>query len=284
MSYKKIDIHPISASIGAEIRGVDLSQPLDEETRREIKQAWLDYLVLFFREQELTPAQFRAFALEFGDVKFHPFIRNRVDDEPDVERLELAKTPPTAPPTSILHIDVSSDEIPTKATLLYAVDVPEFGGDTIWVNAYAAYDALSKPMKELLDGCSALFPSLDVAALDRFVKAGPEAIEAAARFIKVPIEHPLVHTHPETGKKALFIDPLRMWSITDLNYDESQSMMDFLNRHISKPEFQCRFHWQPKSVAVWDNRCTLHKRVDDVVQGRRLMHRVPIEGTERPVL
>ena len=148
MNYETFDLHPVSGALGAEISGIDLSQPLDEAVAAEVAGAWLEYLVLFFRDQDLTPAQFKAFAQLFGDIEVHPFIRSRVDEEPDVEALELAKTPPMAPPTSILHIDLSSSEVPTKGTVLYAVDVPAAGGDTIWVNAYAAYEALSKPMKE----------------------------------------------------------------------------------------------------------------------------------------
>jgi taurine dioxygenase len=284
MSYKRIEVQPVSGALGAEVSGVDPSQPLDEAVLAEIQSAWLEHLVLFFRDLDLTPAQFKAFAKLFGDIEIHPFIRSRVEDEPEIESLELAETPPLAPPTSVLHIDLSSAEIPTKGTVLYAVDVPEAGGDTIWVNCYAAYEGLSEPMQEFVMGLKGLFPALDVAALDRLIRGGQTAMDVAARFKQEPTEHPLVRTHPETGRKALFIDPLRMWCITNLDGDESRAISSFLNDHISKPEFQCRFHWRPGSLAVWDNRCTMHKRVDDVVEGRRLMHRVPLAGTDRPAI
>ena len=284
MSYKRIEVHPVSGALGAEVSGVDPSQPLDEAVLAEIQSAWLEHLVLFFRDLDLSPAQFKAFAKVFGDIEIHPFIRSRVEDEPEIESLELAETPPLAPPTSVLHIDLSSAEIPTKGTVLYAVDVPEAGGDTIWVNCYAAYEGLSEPMQEFVMGLKGLFPALDVAALDRLIRGGQTAMDVAARFKQEPTEHPLVRTHPETGRKALFIDPLRMWCITNLDRDESRAISSFLNDHISKPEFQCRFHWRPGSLAVWDNRCTMHKRVDDVVEGRRLMHRVPLAGTDRPAI
>jgi taurine dioxygenase len=284
MSYKRIEVQPVSGALGAEVSGVDPSQPLDEAVLAEIQSAWLEHLVLFFRDLDLTPAQFKAFAKLFGDIEIHPFIRSRVEDEPEIESLELAETPPLAPPTSVLHIDLSSAEIPTKGTVLYAVDVPEAGGDTIWVNCYAAYEGLSEPMQEFVIGLKGLFPALDVAALDRLIRGGQTAMDVAARFKQEPTEHPLVRTHPETGRKALFVDPLRMWCITNLDGDESRAISSFLNDHISKPEFQCRFHWRPGSLAVWDNRCTMHKRVDDVVEGRRLMHRVPLAGTDRPAI
>lgn len=284
MSYKRIEVQPVSGALGAEVSGVDPSQPLDDAVLAEIQSAWLEHLVLFFRDLDLTPAQFKAFAKLFGDIEVHPFIRSRVEDEPEVESLELAETPPLAPPTSVLHIDLSSAEIPTKGTVLYAVDVPEAGGDTIWVNCYAAFEGLSEPMQEFVMGLKGLFPALDVAALDRLIRGGQTAMDVAARFKQEPTEHPLVRTHPETGRKALFIDPLRMWCITNLDGDESRAISSFLNDHIAKPEFQCRFHWRPGSLAVWDNRCTMHKRVDDVVEGRRLMHRVPLAGTDRPAI
>ncbi len=284
MSYKRIEVQPVSGALGAEVSGVDPSQPLDEAVLAEIQSAWLEHLVLFFRDLDLTPAQFKAFAKLFGDIEIHPFIRSRVEDEPEIESLELAETPPLAPPTSVLHIDLSSAEIPTKGTVLYAVDVPEAGGDTIWVNCYAAFEGLSEPMQEFVIGLKGLFPALDVAALDRLIRGGQTAMDVAARFKQEPTEHPLVRTHPETGRKALFVDPLRMWCITNLDGDESRAISGFLNDHISKPEFQCRFHWRPGSLAVWDNRCTMHKRVDDVVEGRRLMHRVPLAGTDRPAI
>lgn len=284
MSYKRIEVHPVSGALGAEVSGVDPAQPLDEAVLAEIQSAWLEHLVLFFRDLDLSPAQFKAFAKLFGDIEIHPFIRSRVEDEPEIESLELAETPPLAPPTSVLHIDLSSAEIPTKGTVLYAVDVPEAGGDTIWVNCYAAFEGLSEPMQEFVMGLKGLFPALDVAALDRLIRGGQTAMDVAARFKQEPTEHPLVRTHPETGRKALFIDPLRMWCITNLDGDESRAISSFLNDHISKPEFQCRFHWRPGSLAVWDNRCTMHKRVDDVVEGRRLMHRVPLAGTDRPAI
>lgn len=284
MSYKRIEVQPVSGALGAEVSGVDPSQPLDDAVLAEIQSAWLEHLVLFFRDLDLTPAQFKAFAKLFGDIEVHPFIRSRVEDEPEVESLELAETPPLAPPTSVLHIDLSSAEIPTKGTVLYAVDVPEAGGDTIWVNCYAAFEGLSEPMQEFVMGLKGLFPALDVAALDRLIRGGQTAMDVAARFKQEPTEHPLVRTHPETGRKALFVDPLRMWCITNLDGDESRAISSFLNDHIAKPEFQCRFHWRPGSLAVWDNRCTMHKRVDDVVEGRRLMHRVPLAGTDRPAI
>jgi len=283
MSYQKINVHPIAGALGAEVEGIDLSGPLDQETLAEIQQAWLKYLVLFFRDQELSPDQFKKFISNFGALITYPFL-TKIEGDEYVERLSLAEEPANAPPTTILHIDLSMVEVPTKGAALYAVDVGEAGGDTIWVSAYAAYEGLSEPMKEFIRNRRGLFPALHDAAIDRMIKGGPEASQTAKMFLGKPSEHPLVHTHPETGKKALFVDPLFTWSIKDLHQDESDALLSYLSQHIAKPEFHCRFHWRPGSLAVWDNRCTLHKRVDDAYDKRRVMHRLGIEGTQAPSL
>ncbi len=283
MKYQGFEVRPVAGALGGEVIGLDLSKPLDNHMRDEVNQAWLDYLVLFFKDQSLTPDQFKAFVRNFGEIKVHPFI-NKIDEDDEVEKLDLANSQPMAPPTTVLHIDVSMFEVPTKGAALYAVDVGPAGGDTIWVNAYAAYDALSDPMKRFVENRTGLFSTLHDGALDRMIKGGPEAFQKAGNYMNLPSEHPLVHTHPETGKKALFVDPLFMWSIVGLNDDESDAMSRFLKQHIAKPEFQCRFHWRVGSLALWDNRCTLHKRVDDAFENRRVMHRLAIKGDSAPKL
>lgn len=283
MAYQSFEVHPVAGALGAELHGLDLSKPFGEHTLKEVNQALLEYLVLFFKEQSLTPDQFKSFVLNFGEIKNHPFI-NKIEGDDQVENLDLAISIPMAPPTNVLHIDVSMFEIPTKGAALYAVDVGPAGGDTIWVNAYAAYDALSESMKNFLEGQRGLFPALHDKALNRMIKAGPDAFQKTGSFMQLPSEHPLVHTHPETGKKALFVCPLFLWSIADLNDDESDAIIRFLIQHISKPEFQCRYHWQNGSVALWDNRCTIHKRVDDTYDKHRVMHRLAIEGTAAPIM
>jgi len=137
-------------------------------------------------------------------------------------------------------------------------------------------------MQEFVEQRRGLFVAMHRRALDRAIKGGPATKDIATGFLQEAVEHPLVHTHPETGRKALFVDALFMWSIVDMHPDESDALKSFLFQHIAKPEFQCRFHWEPGSVAIWDNRCTMHRRVDDVPEGRRIMHRMPIKGTESP--
>jgi len=283
MSYQNFEINPVSPPLGSEIVGLDLSQPLSDEAKNELQDAWHDRLVLFFRDQELTVDQFKPFAKNFGDIEIYPFIRKK-EGTTDVERLDVETTPVMAPPTTILHVDISSFEIPSKGALLYAVDVPDAGHDTIWANLYAAYEALSEPMQEFLVGKSALYVSMDVVTRDLFMRAGTEGPEKFARFLKSPpVEHPMVITHPDTGRRALYVAPLRTWSITGLNWEESEALLHMLNNHVNKPEFQCRCHWKPGTVAVWDNRVTLHARVNDPAS-KRTMHRLPIAGTAPPSL
>ena len=282
MTYNHIDVVPIAGALGAEIHGVDLSQPLDAPIIQEINEAWLEYLVLFFREQKLETAEFKTFGRYFGELQNLPYLSKLGDDE-ELQVLKFG-TIPGAPPTNILHIDSSSRQSPSKAAILYAVDVPEAGGDTIWVNAYAAYDTLSPAMQKLVSRVTAFFPNLDVSMRDRLVTQGLDSVaHVAASGAKEPTVYPLVHKHPETGKKALFIDPLRLWRIKEMHQDESMALINFLNDHITKPELQCRFHWRPGSLAMWDNRCTLHRVVDDPFDGPRTLYRVSLEGSPWPL-
>jgi taurine dioxygenase len=283
MAYKNFDVSPVAGALGAELHGLDLSKPFDEYTLKEVDQALLEYLVLFFKDQSLTPDQFKSFVRSFGEIENHPFIE-KIEGDNQIESLDLARDQGIGPPTSVLHIDVSMFEIPTKGAALYAVDVGPAGGDTIWVNAYTAYDALSESMKNFLEGHRGLFPALHDKVLNQMIKTGPDAFQKAGPFMIVPSEHPLVHTHPKTGKKALFVCPLFMRSIVDLNDDESDAIIRFLIQHVSKPEFQCRYHWQNGSIALWDNLFTIHKRVDDAYDEHRVMHRLAIKGTEAPTL
>lgn len=281
MTYHHFDVQPLTSALGAEVSGLDLSQPLPAPVVDELKKAWLDHLVLFFRDQTLELAQFKAFAACFGELENLPFLDKKKDD-PEVQVMNFGENP-DAPPTNILHIDSSSRPTPSKGAMLYALNVPRAGGDTIWVNAYGAYDGLSTPVKELVDNLTAYFPSMDVKMRDRLVTQGPEGFEWVARFAKqMPLARPLVHTHPETGKKALFVDPLRMWRIPELAPDESRALIDFFAVHITKPELQCRFHWRSGSLAMWDNQCTLHRVVDDGYQPPRSMYRVSLKGTAWP--
>ena len=282
MKQELIAAQPLTRVLGAVIDGLDLSQTADSDVTDQLQSALLEYQVLFFEDQSLTVEQFEAFVRNFGDIDSHSFI-SKVEGSETVEHLtQKQNVGPWVPPTSTYHIDVSMFEVPTKGAALYAVDVEDAGGDTIWVNTYAAYDALSEPIKALVSGLRGLFVAVHPNALNAIVSSGPAAHDAAQRYLQTPAEHPLVHTHPETGKKALFVDALFLWSILDLHPDESALLKNYLIQHIAKPEFQCRWRWKPGSVAIWDNRCTMHRRVDDAPGQKREMHRLPLRGADWP--
>jgi taurine dioxygenase len=282
-NFKTIQVTALTGVLGAEVSGVNLAEQIDEATISEIKQAWLTYSVLFFRAQHLTPETHKKFGEYFGTLKneFMLFGNAPKDIDPYVLTAENG-TMSYAPATDRLHIDHSSSDIPNKATILQAIICPESGGDTLWVSCYAAYDALSEHMQKFLEGLTGYFPPMDCDRIDKYMVLGPHATKPT-KMQREAAEHPLVHVHPETGKKALFVDFLRMWSIKELNREESQMLITFLAAHCAKPELQCRFHWEAGSIAIWDNRCTLHQLVNDEIKSRRVMQTVRVEDTERPV-
>jgi taurine dioxygenase len=271
---------PLSANIGATVRGPDLSAQLTDEQAADLYAAWLKYQVLIFEDQTLSYEQFKDFARYFGELDRHSFI-SKVEGDDDVELLTGRTDAVWTPPTSCYHIDVSMQEVPTKGATLYAVDVPESGGDTIWVSAYAAWEALSPAMQDFLKDKRGYFIAAHKRARDAMIRGGTATHQIATGFLKDPAEHPLVHTHPETGRTALFVDELFMWSIADLAPNESDAIKQMLFEHISRPEFQCRYKWRNGSVAIWDNRCTYHRRVDDTGH-KRVMHRLPLKGEGPP--
>ena len=280
MNKNSLTVKRVTGALGAVVEDIDLSQSMDDKQFDVLKTAWLEHQVLFFREQSLTNDEFEAFVRRFGDIEVHSFI-GKVDGSETVELLGAAENTQWTPSTSTYHIDVSMMQVPTRGAALYAVDVEDAGGDTIWVNTYAAYEALSDPMKEFLDKRRGLFVAMHRRALDAMIKGGVETKDIATGFLQNAVEHPLVHTHPETGRKALFVDELFMWSVVDMHPDESDALKTFLFQHVAKPEFQCRFHWRPGSIAIFDNLSTIHRRVDDT-EGARIMHRLPIRGEASP--
>ncbi len=280
MANTSIKFAPISGSLGALVSGVDFASELPAKSLKELQEGWLKYQVLIFEGQELTNQQFKSAVGYFGEIEIHSFI-GKIEDDDEIEILGVTQNLEWAPPTNRYHIDVSMQEVPTKGAALYAIDTPEAGGDTIWVNAYAAWEALSDSMQQFLLDKKGLFIAAHRKALDGIIRGGQKTHKIATAFLQDPSEHPIVHTHPETGRKALFVDEIFMWSIKDLNFDENDAICSFLFKHISKPEFQCRYKWRAGSLAIWDNRCTLHRRVDDT-NSRRIMHRLPIRGEASP--
>jgi taurine dioxygenase len=285
-SYRRIEVKPIAGALGAEIGAVDLGA-LDDETFDEIHAAWLEHLVVFFRRQAITPEQQLAFAKRFGDIHYHPFMRG-MDEHPEI--LEIIKEEgDTKAFGEVWHTDQAFNPKPAKATILYAKETPDAGGDTMFTNLYLAYETLSDPMKTMIAGVK----TWNVGDRKTLARNGPMAsAPRAGRYVgnqkmaakvrdpgDVPTEaaHPLVRTHPETGRKALYISN-HTQTLDGFNRPEARPILDFLMAHAVQPEFTCRFRWEPGSLAIWDNRCTQHRALNDYHGKRRRMHRITIAG------
>ncbi len=279
-AYKYIEISALTGALGAEVGGVDLSKPLDKAVIDEIHDAWLNNLVLFFRDQDLTPEQQVSFAHYFGDFQKPGFVPT-LDDHPNVRRQEYDDQHKIGGDISF-HADDTFLEIPSKASVLYALDVPVTGGDTIWVNMYAAYEALSDHMQRFLSSLTAIHDVTFRLGAGILKQRGAEAL---GRLMETtpPVEHPVVRTHPETGRKLLFVSELMTAEIVGMSPAESAALLEFLRQHTYQPELQCRFRWRKHSIAFWDNRASIHRGINDFWPAHRLMHRVAIADTARPV-
>lgn len=271
-----MEIRRIAGALGAEILGVDLSKDLSPETAKAIRAAFLEHLVIFFRDQNLAPGQFMAFARTMGTPVEYPFVKG-IEGFPhiiEVKKLEHERHNFGG----IWHSDTAYLEVPPMGSMLLARQVPPYGGDTLWANQYLAYEALSGGMKKVLDGLKAVNASskADVTRTreDRIAEQGGDKREYLA-------EHPVVRTHPETGRKALYVNVAHTVRFAGMTEEESAPLLAYLYQHQVKPEFTCRFSWRVGSLAFWDNRCTQHNPVNDYHGYRRLMHRITLEG-DRP--
>jgi taurine dioxygenase len=283
-AYRTLQVSPVTTAIGGEIQGVDLSRPLGEEQFAEIRAALLERQVIFFHGQTLGPEQLIAFAQRFGDLQpasESSFANNAAF--PEIDILDFDGDRPPYNTKEMWHTDFSGRERPTQGSVLYAQEVPATGGDTIWVSQCAAYEALSAPMKQYL---------ARLKAEHRTVKAFGDDIRSRlwkdeagrkrwAQLQALPfVEHPVVRTHPVTGRKALYINEGYTYRLLGVDRKESDAVLAYLFQHLVTPEFQVRFRWRRQSVAVWDNQVTLHYAVADYAE-RRVMSRVTIQG-DRP--
>ncbi|HET8729126.1 MAG TPA: TauD/TfdA family dioxygenase [Alphaproteobacteria bacterium] len=281
MSYQTIEVRPLAGALGAEIAGVDLSRPLDAARAAEIERAFVEHLVVFFRDQDLTPDEHKAFSARFGPLTQVPYVRH-MDDHPEIIAvLKEADERKISAFGNSWHSDFSFLAEPPLGSVLYAREVPSHGGDTLWANMYLAYDALSDGMKRLLDPLKAIHsghpygarnPPRGVATSRSIVIA--RGVEEADR----EVAHPAVRRHPASGRKALFVNPIYTTRFDGMTEAESRPILDFLYGHATQPEFTCRFRWTAGALALWDNRCTLHYAVNDYDGQRRLMHRTTIAG------
>ncbi len=272
-----LSIRPLNPVIGAEVHGVRLGPDLPKAILEEIEQALLDHLVLVFRGQEgLTPEEHLGFGRCFGEV-YCPAMSAFPPEHPEIMLLDT--TTPKGAGADRWHYDATFMPEPPLGAVLRPIQLPSTGGDTCFANMYEAYEALSPTLRQMLDGMKAehdLTGQLRI-SVDRGIS--PEGFdELAAQW--PPIEHPVVRTHPVSGRKALFLTPTTGCRLVDLSPEENDLLLPFLLAHVRKPEFQCRISWTMDSIVFWDNRCTQHCGVADFSE-RRIMHRVTIAG-DRP--
>ncbi|HEX8540258.1 MAG TPA: taurine dioxygenase [Pseudomonas sp.] len=271
-----LHISPLTPALGAEISGVDLSQELTGAQRDAIEQALLDYQVLFFRYQPLTPRQHADFAARFGELHIHPIYPN-VPEQPEVLILDTAVT--DVRDNAVWHTDVTFLPTPALGAVLSARQLPEYGGDTLWASGIAAYEALSKPLQTLLQGLTATHDFTRSFPLERFGTSAEDIARwEATRRQHPPLSHPVIRTHPVSGRKSLFVNEGFTTRINELSDAESTAILTLLFSHTTRPEFTLRWRWQVNDVAFWDNRVTQHYAVDDYRPQRRIMHRATILG------
>jgi taurine dioxygenase len=277
LSNREVEVVPVSGALGAEIRGVELSEELGDAETSMIRDAFGRYGVIFFRDQALSPEQHIAFARRWGEIEVNRFFRPvegypmiaEVRKEPD-QQLNIGST---------WHTDHSYDQAPAMGSILYAREVPDVGGDTLFANMCLAYEMLSDGLKETLAGLRAWHSSRHVfghggraSALQRDARIGNPDLATQDAL------HPVVISHPVTGRKALYVNASFTVRFDGWTEEESRPLLEFLYRHAARPEFTCRFRWQAGSIAFWDNRSTWHYAVNDYAGQRRLMHRITLRG------
>jgi len=277
--FTRIDVRPVSGTLGAEILGVDLNQA-DEETIEQIHRAFLRYHVIFFRDQSLSIDSHKDFARRFGTLNIHPqYVPLR--GHPEV--LSVTKEPLDIHNVGGLwHSDLTFLERPPMGSILYALEVPDWGGDTQFANQALAYESLTEACQNLLSGLRALHSDRGLSerkeAQKRNATRSLKIAESAMDQPPVASLHPIVRTHPQTGRKSLFVNRAFTIHFEDMTEEESRPLLNFLYEHAVKPEFTCRFRWKKHSIAMWDNRCVQHYALNDYSGKRRHMHRVTVDG------
>lgn len=278
LSERDLEVQPMTGALGAEVRGIDFSKPLSSDVTAAVKAALTEHLVLYFPDQELEPDHLVTMARYFGELEKERFIPP-LEGHPGVHILKGISKNKLTTQNLIWHVDHSYKPEPSFGGALYAVDVPESGGDTMFSSMYAAYGALSERMKQYLEGLVAVH---DVVAYG--LRSGlfetADTRQAITRM-PLPAEHPLVCTHPDSGRKMLYVNEAWTTKIKDLDPHESQSILAFLFEHATRPEFQCRVRWRNGGLLLWDNRAVQHRGVPDY-EGARIMHRVAIKGEWAP--
>lgn len=272
---QQFQVKRIAGALGAEIHGIDLAAGFSEGQATQVRQVFLEHQVIFFRDQQLTADQFLRFARAMGSPVEYPFVKG-IEGHPEiieVKKLEHERTNFGG----IWHSDTTYLEQPPMGSMLLAREVPPFGGDTLFASQYAAYEGLSEGMRRLLEPLKAISSSAkaDVSKTREDRIASDGRADAKKDYTAT---HPVVRTHPETGRKALYVNVAHTVRFDGMTEEESVPLLHFLYQHQVKPEFTCRFVWQPGSLAFWDNRCVQHNPVNDYHGHRRLMHRITLAG------
>ena len=295
-----IRIAPLSGALGAEIRGIDIAAPLDESCFAAIRRALLDYLVVFFPDQHLSPDQQRDFAARFGEVDEEPFVyplrMPALEGHPEVYQIVKEPRDRSLNLGGFWHADVTYRDRPNLGSVVYIKEAPTHGGDTLFSNQYLAYETLSPGMKEMLEdlravhtsampygGKAARFP-----ALAREHAPRPEdrtfnaSTHARASTEVIEHEHPVVRRHPDSGRRSLYVNRAFTSHFQGMSREESRPLLEFLWRHGERLEFTCRYRWRRHCLGIWDNRCVLHFALNDYYGQRRVMHRISIHEPSRP--
>ena len=273
--FKHITVAPISGAIGADIYDVDISKPLSIPVIKEIQMAFLEYLVICIRDQTLNPSSQLNFAKLFGDPMIYPFVQG-LQDYPEVTPVIKEKTDKINF-GGLWHSDTSYEEVPPLGTMLYAREIPPYGGDTEFANMYLAYQTLSEGLRKILDPLIAV----NISGKGRVQNTRAPMRTSAPTEKKensFQAEHPVIRTHPETGRKALYVNTAHTSHFKGMTIDESTALLDYLFQHQIKPELTCRIKWKVGTLTFWDNRCTQHNPLNDYHGYRRELHRVTLKG------
>jgi alpha-ketoglutarate-dependent sulfate ester dioxygenase len=270
LEWKHFEVRQVGATLGGIVKGLDLSKPLADEVFEELARAWVDYKVLFFRNQVLTAEQHVEFARRFGELEVHPFLRNN-DERPELVR--FAKDADTGGYENTWHHDVTWRDVPSKGAVLRAIQVPETGGDTLFCDMAAAYQGLSDDVKDRLEGLVAEHDHLEA-----FGYAVADDERETIRQKYPVVEHPVVIRHPVSGRRLLYVNRFFTTRIVGLDREESDALLVHLFHQADTLEYHCRFHWKPNSVAMWDNLALQHYASSDYWPDIRVMERASIVG------
>ncbi len=272
---RQLIVKPLTNAVGAEIHGVNLLEPISDAMIDQIRTIWLEHGVIFFRDQPLDSSGFLAFARRFGEVIEYPFVKGLPDFPLIIPVLKLPHEKNNF--GGIWHTDTSYLPAPPASTMLIARELPPVGGDTMFASNYAAYEAWSPGLTEVLRGLRAVSSSAKAAVTKTREDRLADSASSQSRQ-DMSAEHPVVRTHPETGRLALYVNPGHTTHFAGWTEEESEPLLNYLFAHQVRPEFTCRFNWAPGSIAFWDNRCVLHNPINDYHGHKRLLHRITLQG------